>query len=365
MASIAQTRSDLALGNVVGSSISNSLGAFALGLLFHSGRVTFDRSSKIYTAVLLGITTLFATFLVFFPVLKNIAGPLLILLFVVYIVSIGYSIYRGVMTAPEDSDSDSDTDSDSDDHDDDIDLYTGSGNSNHDLNHDSNSDIESDATLNEGRNSGDIEENRKSGDGKSRSKNNTLLNTRRCSSSSSWRSSSSSRRSLVDTRRFVSGSRPKVINKRPKSLTSHVLRLFLGFIAVTVSGFVLSHSIGNLGDELGLSGNVVGITFLSLATTLPEKFISVMSGVKGQGGIVVANTAGSNIFLLTLCAGILFIGGDKSLIEKSFHFAEVGVMWASAVALTACVFIGADRRVGMAMLALYVLFLVGELTFLA
>jgi len=359
---MAQTRSDLALGNVLGSSISNSLGAFALGLVFHSGRVTFDRSSKIYTAVLLAITTLFATFLVFFPVLKNIAGPLLILLFVVYIVFIGYSIYRGVMTAPEDSDSDSDTDSDGDDRDDDIGLYT--GNSNHDFNHDLNSDIESDATLNEGRNSSEIEEIRKSSDGKSRTKDNTLLNTRRCSSSSSRRSSSSNRRSLIATRRFVSGSRPKVINKRPKSLTSHVLRLLLGFMAVTISGFVLSHSIGNLGDELGLSGNVVGITFLSLATTLPEKFISVMSGVKGQGGIVVANTAGSNIFLLTLCAGILFIGGDKTSIEKSFHFTEVGVMWVSAAMLTACVFIGADRRVGMAMLALYVLFLVGELTFL-
>jgi Ca2+/Na+ antiporter len=36
-----------------------------------------------------------------------------------------------------------------------------------------------------------------------------------------------------------------------------------------------------------------------------------MSGARGQSGILVANTVGSNIFLLTLCLGIVLLGADQ------------------------------------------------------
>ncbi|KAL3417034.1 hypothetical protein V8F44DRAFT_481094, partial [Aspergillus fumigatus] len=42
-------------GNRMGSSISNIPGAFSLGLLFHLTQIHFDRSAKIYAAVLLAV----------------------------------------------------------------------------------------------------------------------------------------------------------------------------------------------------------------------------------------------------------------------------------------------------------------------
>jgi Ca2+/Na+ antiporter len=345
VAAISQKRSNLALGNILGSSISNILGAFALGLLFYPGQATFDRSSKMYAAVLLGITTLVAVFLAFYNTVKDIIGPLLIFAFVVYVLSIGYGIYRGVMSAPEDSDSDSESGSDSD----------SSSDSDSDADE---SDLESESTLHEPNHNTthsykQIKGERTSLDKPSSGKSSIELPVRKPSLTAS--------QTPLTTR----SKKPKASfkpNKRPKSLTHHSLRLLLGFIALTVSCYVLSHSISTIGDDLGLSNTLVGITFLSLATTLPEKFVAVIGGAKGQAGIVVANTAGSNIFLLTLCAGILFVSGDKAEMVVGFHLAEVAVMWLSAAILCACVFFGANRKIGAVIMGLYIAFLVAEFT---
>ena len=107
------------MGNIVGSSISNILGAFSLGLIFSPSNTTFDKSAKIYTGVLLGLTTLFTLFILFFQNLGRFGGAILILTFIIYIISIAWAIYKGIVAPPVDSDSDSDSsDSDSSDSDD-------------------------------------------------------------------------------------------------------------------------------------------------------------------------------------------------------------------------------------------------------
>jgi len=111
IASISQSQSSLALGNILGSSISNILGAFSLGLIFAPSNITFDRSAKIYTGALLGLTTLFTLFILFFSSLGRFGGVIFISTFVVYIGSIAWAIYKGIVAPPVDSDSDSDSDS--------------------------------------------------------------------------------------------------------------------------------------------------------------------------------------------------------------------------------------------------------------
>ena len=108
----------------------------------------------------------------------------------------------------------------------------------------------------------------------------------------------------------------------------------------------------------------MGVTVLSLATTLPEKFIAIIGGTRGQSSIVVANTVGSNIFLLTFCAGILFIIGDKAALATGFNLSEVCAVWVSTVMLCATVFLGADRKVGAVLMTFYIVFLAAEFTVL-
>ncbi|KAK4985335.1 hypothetical protein LTR28_002164, partial [Elasticomyces elasticus] len=91
IASATRDRSSLAVGNIVGSTISNILGAFSLGLLFHSrsNKIVFDRSSKIYSLLLL-LLCVFVTLLTFLGTrgTRKIFGGILLALFVIYVASV-------------------------------------------------------------------------------------------------------------------------------------------------------------------------------------------------------------------------------------------------------------------------------------
>lgn len=146
-----------------------------------------------------------------------------------------------------------------------------------------------------------------------------------------------------------------------RPLYYHLLQLLFGLLALSLSGYVLAHSAGAIADSLHLSGTVFGLTVIAFATTLPEKFISVLSGFRGQGGIVVATTAGSNIFLLTLCVGIVAASGGAVEQADAFVLFDLVTVWMSAFFLTVIVFLGPPSRIsGLVLLAAYLVFLVLE-----
>jgi Ca2+/Na+ antiporter len=267
----------------MGSSISNVLGAFSLGLLFHPARIDFDRSAKIYAAVLLAVTTLFVV-LAFFNQLNEIVGGFLIALFAIYVLSIFYAIYKGVAAAPELSDSDSDEEST-----DAVDAVT-----------EATPLIESQSAQTPGRST--------------------------------------------------------------RSLLYHVTQLFFGLVALSLAGYLLSHSAVTIADSLHLSGTVFGLTIVSFATTLPEKLIAVLSGSRGHVNIMAATTAGSNIFLLTLCAGVVALAGDTSNQSDTFVLFDLVAVWVSSLGFFLVVIFGLGRIAGVIFLAAYLAFLALEFT---
>jgi len=307
IAAVAQNKSPLALGNVIGSVISNILAAFSLGLLFQRGHVKFDRSAKIYVTLLLVLAPPVIV-LGYFGKGGVVFGSILIVVFGLYVASIGVAIFRGVLAAPEPDDS-SDDDSDSDSN------RNSSGNSNS-------------RRPAHGRPNGNDE--------------------------------SSSNGNGIPIGEISSPSPPsRAPRHSPSRLRTHVFQLILGFLALSLSGYVLSHSATSIASELKISGTVYGITILAFATTLPEKFIAVIGASRGHSGIVVANTAGSNIFLLTLCLGVVYVSGNEAGTVNSF---ELGVALASVVAFVGIVFIGARRWMGVVLLVGYVAFFVLEFT---
>ena len=90
--------------------------------------------------------------------------------------------------------------------------------------------------------------------------------------------------------------------------------------------------------------------------------MSIFSASRGQSGIVIANTAGSNIFLVTLCAGVLFVSGDLASLKGTVTLFEVACMWASSVVLFAIVMLGGRKWMGWVLMAAYIGFIVLEFT---
>jgi Ca2+/Na+ antiporter len=282
----------------MGSAISNILGAFSLGLLCYPGGASFDSSAKIYSALQVLVTTLFVI-LAYFQQLNRITGGLLIALFGLYIISIGYAIYRGISELPQLSDSESDDES-----------------------------------------------------------------TNVCAEQTPGQRASEASPLLGDTnttQEMASASVDKG-KKLPRPLYHHVLQLIFGLLALSLSGYILAHSAGTIADSLHLSGTVFGLTVIAFATTLPEKLIAMLSGFRGQGGIIGAATAGSNIFLLTLCGGIVAVAGRPLDRSDTFVPFDLVTVWVSSVSFLAVVFLGPHRIAGLVLLAAYVIFLVMEVT---
>lgn len=315
------------MGNVIGAAISNILGAFSLGLLsFETGRAAqFDRSARIYSLVLLVLTT-FVIPILYFPthVIWEVCGPVLIATFGIYLLLVGLAIGQGILTAPEDSDSDSDSDSDAE----------------------SETDVENDRH------------------------------------SSSDARISASRAEATETDPLINSHVPKVRAARPDhhpeatpqpapsrrrrrhTLGYHGLYLLFGFIAICLAGYILSQVAANITDQFDISDVLFGVVILAIATTLPEKFIAVMSGYRGHPGILVANCVGSNIFLLSLCVGIVMVDTTGALDGGNVTIPELVTLWGSTLGLTLTVWFGARfcRWIGVAMLAGYVVFIVLEVT---
>jgi Ca2+/H+ antiporter len=253
----------------------------------------------VYSLVLLAVTTL-ATGMLYFPAdsVWLAYGTLLLASFAIYMLSVGWAISRGSLTAPEDSDSDSDSNE------------TSSSTSSHDR-----------STTHAG--------------------------------TGAERSAPAS----VTTPLL-----PSQLRSKHRSLLNHIFHLILGFLAICLSGYVLSHSASSIVDLLAIPDVLFGVVVLSIATTLPEKFIAVMSGRRGNAGVLVANTAGSNIFLLTLCLGIVLLSTQGHLPRGSVGAIELGVLWGSTVAFAATVWLGArlSTWIGGAMVLAYVAFVVLE-----
>lgn len=287
--------------------------------------VEFDRSAKVYSLLLLLLSAFVSALTLVGGRTSTwaILGGILLAIFVLYVVSVAWAIGQRAITAPELS-SDSDGDEDDDDHDDGREesasarggmdhIITGTG-----MRSQASQDIEDPSTTVE---TGRMLEERNGG------------STHDC-----------------------------VPRHSHHSLKYHIGFVTIGFLSICLSGYVLSHSSTTISDEIGTSDVLFGVVILSTATTLPEKLIAVISGSRGHTGILVANTVGSNIFLLTLCMGIVWIVTAGEFDAGSINAAEVGVMMASTVALNATVWFGAKwiRWIGAAMLIAYVVFLVLE-----
>ncbi|KAF2653469.1 hypothetical protein K491DRAFT_694642 [Lophiostoma macrostomum CBS 122681] len=322
IASLARNRASLAIGNIVGSAISNILGAFSLGLLFHDQErpIEFDRSARLYSLILLVLTT-FVTPVTYFSrkIVWLVCGSILIAFFAIYIASVGWAISKGTLTAPEDSD---------------------------DSSEDESSDGESTADLVTERTSVRVNANDYGTNGLAQAESDEQTNRDVHAGSSTPQRSSGSRRPKHHTLRY------------------HISYLILGFLAICLAGYVLSHAATTITDEFGISDVLFGVVILSIATTLPEKFVAVMSGHRGHAGILVANTAGSNIFLLALCCGIVMLDTHGELERGNVSIPELGVLWGSTLAFTLTVWFGGRfcRWIGGGMLIVYVAFIVLEFT---
>ena len=318
IASLARGHASLSIGYIVGTAVVNIIGSFSLGLLFHAkGKpIQFDRSSRVYSLILLLLATFVVPIIHFRrKVIWLSCGAILIVLFAVYIGLGGWAISKGILTSPEHSEIDSSNE------------VEGTGNSKN--NTERTQSVSEDTGI--------------------------PLDTTESSSSTVAPQGISPPERGPPASRFT---------QHPRALHYHIFYFIFGFLAIGLSGYVLSHAAITITAELKISEVSFGVVILAIATTLPKKLISMLSGRRRHFGIIVANTAGNDVFLLTLCAGIVMLQSSNKIKESSPNVmvTDLGLLWGSTVALALTVWFGGrfPKWIGAVMVLGYITFVILE-----
>lgn len=108
-----------------------------------------------------------------------------------------------------------------------------------------------------------------------------------------------------------------------------ILMIILGIVCVVIGSQVTVDASTSIAKSLGVSDRIIGLTIVSIGTSLPELVTSVSASLKGKNDIAIGNIVGSNIF------NILFVLGTAALVAPS------GIPFASGFMIDGLIAIGA------------------------
>lgn len=125
---------------------------------------------------------------------------------------------------------------------------------------------------------------------------------------------------------------------KPIQLTGPSLLANLGYIVVgailLVSG---SNSLVNgsvsIAQKFGISELVIGLTIISVGTSLPELATSIVASIRGERDIAVGNVIGSNIFNILTALGLASMLAPEGIaVVNTVRSFDIPIMIAAAVA---------------------------------
>lgn len=103
--------------------------------------------------------------------------------------------------------------------------------------------------------------------------------------------------------------RAKIVVEEPQfKLPLSIFFIVAGILCIIFGGDLVVASARKIALQLGLSERLIGLTIVSVGTSLPELVTSVVAAKKGNVEIAVGNIVGSSIF------NLLFILGASSMV---------------------------------------------------
>lgn len=152
-------------------------------------------------------------------------------------------------------------------------------------------------------------------------------------------------------------SKNKVVEKEEHLLSKgkSFIYIIIGLLGIFIGGDLVVDSATKIALNFGLSETLVGLTIVSIGTSLPELVTSFIATKKGQTDIAVGNVIGSNLFnilfILGLSGSIVPISVNNELIIDSILVLLVTIL-IYIMALKNTI----SRKSGFTLVALFVLY---------
>ncbi|WP_424494548.1 calcium/sodium antiporter [Salinimicrobium sp. GXAS 041] len=135
-----------------------------------------------------------------------------------------------------------------------------------------------------------------------------------------------------------------------------ILFIILGLAGLILGGRLIVDSAVSIAEVIGFSERVIGLTVVSIGTSLPELATSIIAVRKKNVDIAIGNVVGSNIFNIFLILGTSTTISPLLLNEGSFL--DIFVNIGASLLLFIFIFTGKGRKLerweGIFMLLLYI-----------
>lgn len=137
-----------------------------------------------------------------------------------------------------------------------------------------------------------------------------------------------------------------------------VLFIILGLAGLIIGGKFIVDNAVVIAQSIGLSERIIGLTVISIGTSLPELATSIVAVRKKNSDIAIGNVVGSNIFNIFFILGVSTTVTPVPLNEGSIL--DILVNIGASLLLFIFIFTGKGRKVerweGVLLLALYIIY---------
>jgi len=137
-------------------------------------------------------------------------------------------------------------------------------------------------------------------------------------------------------------SKPKEIEAPTMSKSKSIVLVLIGLIGIVAGGIMVTNGAKEIALFFGMSEWLVGLTIVSVGTSLPELVTSITAAMKKENDIAVGNVVGSNIF------NLLFILGFSSLVSpvKINSTAIFDLIFLVVISIIVLIFAFRERKLG-------------------
>jgi len=95
--------------------------------------------------------------------------------------------------------------------------------------------------------------------------------------------------------------------KHKNPLSKNIMFIIAGALLLVMGGKIFVEVVTFVSRLFGISEGIIGLTVVSIGTSLPEIFTTIVAASKKETDIVIGNIVGSNIFNIVFVVGIISI----------------------------------------------------------
>ena len=137
------------------------------------------------------------------------------------------------------------------------------------------------------------------------------------------------------------------------SVPLSILFIVGGAAAIAIGGDVTVDAASRIASDLGMSQTLIGLTIVSIGTSLPELVTSIVAAKKNEVDMALGNAIGSNVFNILMVLGIASAISPLQLIGENVIDIIVLVVFSVVVWIFGATKKKISRTEGIAMICMY------------